>query len=151
PCSATGTSAKRSSTAAGITCWRSRTTSRGCTSTSPRCSPSRRPFPPYQQRRWESEQATCTTHDKGHGRVERRALTATPVLREYLDWPQARQVFQSQRERRLDGGRVRSGSAPQVLAATRSALLHLLQGAHPRGFAAALRRFAAKPLEAAAL
>ncbi len=50
-----------------------------------------------------------------------------------------------------DGCRVRSGSAPQVLAATRSALLHLLQGAHPRGFAAALRRFAAKPLEAAAL
>src|SRR5581483_9116958 len=28
------------------------------------------------------------------------------VLREYLDWPQARQVFQSQRERRLAGGRV---------------------------------------------
>lgn len=119
----------------------------------------------------------------------------------YLDWPQARQVFQIQRERQLPGGRleqevvygltsltaaqadaarllelnrghwgienrlfgvrdvafgedacrVRSGSAPQILAAARSALIHLLQGVHPRGFAAALRRYAAKPLEAAAL
>jgi hypothetical protein len=50
-----------------------------------------------------------------------------------------------------DACRVRSGSAPQILAAARGALIHLLQGVHPRGFAAALRRFAAKPFEAIAL
>lgn len=49
-----------------------------------------------------------------------------------------------------DACRVRSENAPQVLAATRNALVHLLQGAHVRGLAAALRRFAAKPLEAVA-
>lgn len=50
-----------------------------------------------------------------------------------------------------DACRVRSDDAPQVLAATRNALVQLLQGAHVRGLAAALRRFAAKPLEAVAL
>ena len=50
-----------------------------------------------------------------------------------------------------DGCRVRSDSAPEVLAAVRSALLQLLQGVHPRGFAAALRRLANKPFEAVAL
>jgi hypothetical protein len=50
-----------------------------------------------------------------------------------------------------DACRVRSGSAPEVLAELRSALLHLLQGVHPRGFAAALRRFTNKPFEAVAL
>jgi hypothetical protein len=46
---------------------------------------------------------------------------------------------------------VRSGSAPEVLAIVRRALLHRLQGVHPRGFAAALRQFANKPFEAVAL
>ena len=49
-----------------------------------------------------------------------------------------------------DHSRVRKGGAPQVLAAARNAVVHLLQGAHARGLAAALRRFAAKPLEAVA-
>lgn len=50
-----------------------------------------------------------------------------------------------------DACRVRSGSAPEVLASLRSALLHLLQGVHPKGFAAAWRRFANKPFEAVVL
>jgi len=50
-----------------------------------------------------------------------------------------------------DACRVRSGSAPEVLGDLRSALRHLLQGVPPKGFAAALRRFAKKPFEAVAL
>ena len=37
---------------------------------------------------------TATTLQKGHGRRERRALTATTALKEYLDWPGVNQVGQ---------------------------------------------------------
>lgn len=47
-----------------------------------------------------------------------------------------------------DASRVRSGSAPEVLAATRNALTHLLAGSTYPNFAAAIRRFAIRPLEA---
>jgi len=47
-----------------------------------------------------------------------------------------------------DASRVRSGNAPQVLAALRNALNHLLAAARVPNFAAALRRFAARPREA---
>jgi len=50
-----------------------------------------------------------------------------------------------------DGCRVRSGSAPEVLAATRNAVVHLLEGVEAVSKAAALRRFAIVPLEAFAL
>lgn len=50
-----------------------------------------------------------------------------------------------------DSCRVRTGAAPQVLAATRNAVLHLLEGAAGASKAAALRRFAIFPLEAFAL
>lgn len=50
-----------------------------------------------------------------------------------------------------DDCRVRSGVAPQVLAATRNAVLHLLEGVAAASKAAALRRFAIYPLEALAL
>ena len=123
------------------------------------------------------------------------------MLRDYLGWPGARQVFQVMRERQLPGGRleqevvygvtslgpgqadarrllglnrghwgienglhgvrdvafgedgwrVRSGSAPQALAATRNALVRLLHELGPGSLAGALRRFAARPLEALAL
>ena len=49
-------------------------------------------FSPRQQQIWESEQDTATTLDKGHGRVERRTLTATTALNDYLDWPGVAQV-----------------------------------------------------------
>jgi hypothetical protein len=47
-----------------------------------------------------------------------------------------------------DASRVRRGSGPQVLAATRNALTHLLCAAKLPNFAAALRRFAIRPFEA---
>ncbi len=36
---------------------------------------------------------TVTTREKGHGRLERRTLTASSQLKGYLDWPGAEQVF----------------------------------------------------------
>jgi hypothetical protein len=140
----------------------------------------------------------CTTTGKGHGRREKRTLTVTPVLREYLEWPGAEQVFQIHRVRHLAGGkteeetsygitslgpaeagaarllgcvrghwgiennlhgerdttlgedgwRVHSGATPQVLAATRNALLWLLEERQTPNKAAALRRFVIRPLEA---
>ena len=47
-----------------------------------------------------------------------------------------------------DASRIRSGNGPQVLAATRNALTHLLSAAKVPNFAATLRRFAIRPLEA---
>jgi predicted transposase YbfD/YdcC len=50
-----------------------------------------------------------------------------------------------------DACRVRSGSAPQALAALRNVCVHLLEGVRAASKAAALRRFAARPREALAL
>lgn len=47
-----------------------------------------------------------------------------------------------------DASRVRCGNGPQILAATRNALTHLLAAAKLPNFAAALRRFAIRPFEA---
>lgn len=41
---------------------------------------------------------THTTLDKGHGRIEQRALTASASLNDYLDWPSLGQVFEIKRE-----------------------------------------------------
>jgi predicted transposase YbfD/YdcC len=41
---------------------------------------------------------------KGHGRVERRTITTTTWLNEYLaDWPGVAQVFRLERQRRVKG------------------------------------------------
>jgi predicted transposase YbfD/YdcC len=46
----------------------------------------------------------ATESSKGHGRVERRTLTTTAWLNEYLSaWPGVEQVFRSERERRAKG------------------------------------------------
>ena len=47
-----------------------------------------------------------------------------------------------------DACRVRTGAAPQVLAAIRNAVVHLLEGVQAASKAAATRRFAARPFEA---
>ena len=47
-----------------------------------------------------------------------------------------------------DACRVRTGAAPQVLAALRNAAVHLLEGVAATSKAAAMRRFAAHPGEA---
>jgi DDE family transposase len=49
-------------------------------------------FPPRQRRIWLESQDTATTLEKGHGRRERRTLTATTALNGYLDWPGVAQV-----------------------------------------------------------
>ncbi len=50
-----------------------------------------------------------------------------------------------------DGCRVRKGSAPQVLAAVRNAVIHLLAGVEAPSYAAAIRRLNNHPEEALAL
>jgi predicted transposase YbfD/YdcC len=48
---------------------------------------------------------TASRPNKGHGRLERRTLTSSCMLKEYLDWPYAEQVFRLERrfERIVDG------------------------------------------------
>ena len=41
--------------------------------------------------------------DKGHGRLEQRALTSTTALNNYLDWPSVGQVCEVQRRRTIHG------------------------------------------------
>jgi predicted transposase YbfD/YdcC len=40
---------------------------------------------------------TATTRDKGHGRLERRTLTTSSLLKDYVNWPYAEQVFRIER------------------------------------------------------
>jgi predicted transposase YbfD/YdcC len=40
---------------------------------------------------------TATTLDKGHGRLERRTLTTSSLLKDYVDWPYLEQVFRIER------------------------------------------------------
>jgi predicted transposase YbfD/YdcC len=40
---------------------------------------------------------TAATWDKGHGRLERRSLTASSLLKDYVNWPYAEQVFRIER------------------------------------------------------
>jgi predicted transposase YbfD/YdcC len=40
---------------------------------------------------------TAETCEKGHGRIERRTLTSSSMLKGYIDWPHAEQVFRLQR------------------------------------------------------
>lgn len=46
----------------------------------------------------------ATTSGKGHGRLERRTITTTTWLNEYLgDWPGVAQVFRLERRRKVKG------------------------------------------------
>jgi len=49
------------------------------------------------------ERETATTINKGHGRLERRTLTATGALNAYLEWPGVQQAFRLVRERTVRG------------------------------------------------
>jgi predicted transposase YbfD/YdcC len=40
---------------------------------------------------------TASTLNKGHGRLERRTLTSSSMLKDYLNWPYAEQVFRLER------------------------------------------------------
>jgi predicted transposase YbfD/YdcC len=50
---------------------------------------------------------TAETLGKDHGRIERRTLTASSILKGYLNWPGVEQVFQLERySKRLKDGRI---------------------------------------------
>lgn len=50
---------------------------------------------------------TAQTIEKGHGRIERRTLTASSALKGYLNWPAVEQVFQLERHfTRVKDGKV---------------------------------------------
>lgn len=50
---------------------------------------------------------TAITRDKGHGRLERRTLSASSLLKGYVDWPYAEQVFRlERRSRRIGDGKL---------------------------------------------
>lgn len=53
-----------------------------------------------ERRRRRREWRHAKTITKGHGRLERRQLTATASIVDYLDWPGARQVARLTRTRR---------------------------------------------------
>lgn len=53
---------------------------------------------------WRADSDTTTSRCKGHGRIERRTLTTTTWLNEYLgEWPRVAQVFRLTRERTANG------------------------------------------------
>jgi hypothetical protein len=98
------TSATPSSGAGGTTCCTPRTTRRGSKPTSRRCSPPPTAFPPKGQADWQADARAAAEHGKGHGRRERRALTTSTWLNDYLtDWPRVRQVFRLVRQRTAGG------------------------------------------------
>lgn len=70
--------------------------------------PSRGIFPPHAQAAWDDDVQAASTHGTGHGRVERRTITTSTWVNEYLaEWPGVAQVF------RLE--RVRGSGAPEVV------------------------------------
>src|SRR5437763_51331 len=99
--SRSGTCARRSSPAGGITSWPSKITNRRSRRTSGR--PSARLFPPREQRRRAAEDDRAEARGKGHGRLEIRRLQTTTRLTGYLDWPGAKQVCLLERVRRVKG------------------------------------------------
>ena len=58
---------------------------------------------PRERRLAEAERQTVTRCNKGHGRVERRTLTSTTALNDYVDWPGLAQCFKLVRERTVHG------------------------------------------------
>ena len=55
-------------------------------------------------RRGEAERQTVGTLDEGHGRIEKRRITATAALNGCSqDWPKLAQVVRVERERRVKG------------------------------------------------
>lgn len=58
---------------------------------------------PTERRRAQAERQTATATNKGHGRIEKRTLTSTTALNDYLEWPGVKQAFKLVRERTLRG------------------------------------------------
>lgn len=58
---------------------------------------------PRERRLAAAERQVASTTNKGHGRIEKRTLTATTALNDYLDWPFLGQAFKLVRERTVNG------------------------------------------------
>lgn len=58
---------------------------------------------PRERKLAEAERQTVTRCGKGHGRIERRTLTSTTALNDYVDWPGLAQCFKLVRERTVHG------------------------------------------------
>jgi predicted transposase YbfD/YdcC len=77
---------------------------------------------------------TTETIEKGHGRLERRRLTASAEMKGYLDWPYAEQVYQLERHvTRITDGKITQEVAYGVtslttVAADAARLLWLTRG-----------------------
>ncbi len=96
----------------------------------------------------ESVETVCAITSLGRGPAPARRLLA--IAREHwgienrLHWVRDLSFGE-------DGCRVRTGEAPEILAGIRNAALWLLRASGLPNIAAALRRHAAKPLEALGL
>ena len=59
---------------------------------------------PRERKLARAERQTASSADKGHGRIEKRALTSTTSLSDgYLDWPGLGQAFKLVRQRTIRG------------------------------------------------
>lgn len=58
---------------------------------------------PRERRLAEAERQRAKGCNKGHGRVERRTLTSTTALNDYVEWPGVAQCFKLVRERTVHG------------------------------------------------
>ena len=149
----------------------------------------------------QADLQTATTQDKGHGRLEIRAIETLTQLPPWLNWPGVQQICRLTRQRTISGQtsdetvfaitslprlraraakllalsrqhwsvenrlhyvrdvslgedacRVRSGNAPQMLAALRNLAIGLIrQHTRHKFLPDALRRFIADPFAALAL
>lgn len=157
-------------------------------------------FPPLEAKKAANEYDSASTVGKGHGRIEQRSITTTSLLKDYLNWPGAWQVFKVVRTRTIrgkattetsygitslspeqanadrlltlvrghwcienslhyvrdvtfgeDASRVRTGSAPVIMAGIRNIAVTLLNRAGVKNKAEALRHFAAHPKKAIAM
>ena len=61
------------------------------------------PFPPYEERIRRREVASHVEHSKGHGRRETRRIEATSNIKDFVDWPGARQFAKITRTRTIRG------------------------------------------------
>ena len=50
-----------------------------------------------------AERQQASRSDKGHGRIERRRIVTTTVLKGYTDWPGLEQAFRLERQRTIQG------------------------------------------------
>ena len=58
---------------------------------------------PRERKLAQAERQSATSFNKAHGRRERRTLTSTTALNDYVDWPGVAQCFKLVRQRTVHG------------------------------------------------